>query len=850
MTQVFLILMLIFTPIARGAVRIWAFAPVEILVLCILLLCTFRAASSSQINIRRTPLDIPILLFLAVFLITTFNSRYLYTSVMELVRLSSLAIIFYIVVNFINEEKRIKRLINVILGVGTGIALFGILQYLGFFDKSWWDSAGFLSATYVNHNHFAGYMELVIPLSIGMILSEKDLGKKSLYIYSFLILCAAFLLSMSRGGWFSLSVSMFFMAVMVFRKGRARLGIFALLTLLMIVGILLFKSIDMEVLLKRLSSYKELDFSGRLDIWKGTLGIIRNNWLLGTGPGTFIYNFPRYRPAGLNMFVNYAHSDYLQVASEMGILALGLTVFIIARIFIKGVRTHVIARTSFKTWISLSLATGVLSMSIHNLADFNFYIPANAILFTVFAGLIFNISSRREKPQAVFILKPNPFLRRFSKPLAITTIVTLIVFIASSLAAEICSSVSTRAALKSDPEKAERLAVAATRLNPLNHYYPYRLAEFYSKRSDSVTNLKESERQYKRALRLNPMHTWSWIGLADTYNMLFKYSPADYKLIDLADFAYRKALALDPTNSYYLKRFGGFLLNSGDPSLSSAMYKKASSVMSKSKTLSSMQVGFTDGRSYKETADLAFSGQDIDKALVFYRMAEEFISEKEPALLGQVRCYLKMSLVRDALRKYRDITASKKNRSALFASLGGYYLRKGYMDTAERFSEKSIAVDPANPEGYQLRYKILRKIDRDNYPVKEISKILDFNQIPMTADLKPDSFSIGFDIEESLYKEGKLGRDMFLPAGIYEFYVKAKGKAAAGVWPHMIIRFNDRDAMDTYVNDADWKDYSGIIVVDYPVNRFEVVYDNDYYDPEGMEDRNLYINKVRLAPLK
>ena len=255
---------------------------------------------------------------------------------MEFIRLMTLAAVFFIVVNFVDTREKIKRIINIMLAAGTGIALFGILQYLGVIDNSWWGNARFLSATYVNHNHFAGLMELTIPLSIGMVLSERGIGKKSVYIYSFLVLSTAFLLSMSRGGWFSLSIAMFFMAVVVFKKGRARFTLFIAGLLLIVLGAVALNIVDPGLLWRRISSYRELDLAGRLGIWKGTLGIIRHNWFLGTGPGSFIYNFPRYRPAGLNMFVNSAHNDYLQVASEIGIFGLGVMVYVIINIIEKG----------------------------------------------------------------------------------------------------------------------------------------------------------------------------------------------------------------------------------------------------------------------------------------------------------------------------------------------------------------------------------------------------------------------------------------------------------------------------------------------------------------------------------
>ena len=842
MIQYILYLILIFAPIARGAVRIWAYGPIYILTLLMLIFWVFNIAKEKEIRIKRTPIDMPILLFAIISLISIINSKYIYGSIMEIVKFVILALIFYIVVNFIKGERKIKRMLNIILAIGTGVALFGILQYLGVIDKSWWDNAMFLSATYVNHNHFAGLMELVIPLSLGMVLSEKDIGKRSLYIYAFLIMASAFLLSMSRGGWFSLSVALLFMTFFILRKGKARFIFFMSILLLITIGIFVFNATETNLLSSRLSSYGELDFGGRLEIWKGTAGIIKNNWFLGTGPGTFIYNFPKYRPIGLTRLINYAHSDYLQIFSELGIFTLGLMIYIIFTIIKKSIQTHSVATLSFKRWISISLATGILSLAIHSIGDFNLYIPANAILFCVFSAFIFNITSRREKEARPLVINYGVVF----KPIISVAIAMLIILMVSSLFAEVCITEAEKLLLNNKSEKAELMALFASRLSPLNHKYHYKLAEIRYKKVD----IKESVDGYKKALFLNPMDAWSWIGLADSYYGFYKNSRQDEKSFTLADLAYRNAIDLDPSNSYYLKEYAGFLLDTGNTALSSKMYKKASYIMSKSDSISWLPTTFAEGEAYKEKADMAFYAQDFQRALVLYDMAEHLIDRKEELKLGKFRCYTRMSLLKEAFNKYRELKSSRKNKSIFFSSLGEYYLKKGFIETARRLSEKSIILDPNNPEAYQLKFKIIKRYDIGCLPLEEVRKLVDFNNAPLLSlDLDSHRLEMVLDVNERLRKEGYLNLDVVLPAGIYEFSIRAKGKRALGIWPHMIIRFNDKNFIESYVNNEDWGGYPGIIVADYPLNRFEILFDNDYYDEETKEDRNLYVDSIKLRML-
>ncbi|MDP2922078.1 MAG: O-antigen ligase family protein [Candidatus Omnitrophota bacterium] len=837
MTSLLIILMLIFTPIARGAVRPWAFMPVYILIIG---LAAYLICSRKRVSFRRTPLDVPILAGLAIFLISIFNTRYIYGSLAEGVKFISLAALFYIVVNFITSREEIKKIINAILITAAIITAYGVFQYTGVFDKAWWDNPAFLSATYVNHNHFAGYIELAIPLCLGILLAEKDKDKKLFFLCLFLMLSSGFLLSMSRGGWLSLTTGMVFMGISMFRKGKSRIMFFILAGLLITASLFIFKIADSGVLFKRISSYRELDLSGRLEIWKGTLGIIKDNLLFGTGPGTFIYNFPKYRPAGLNMFVNYAHNDYMQAASEMGVFSMCVMIFAILAVIRKGIRTSGIAHTPFNTWISIGLTAGVLSVAIHGLADFNFYIPANALLFTVFSGLILNISSRNEAIPRIFELRPGVLLK--SAVIAVSAI--LIIFLAGSLTADVYSTFSENAVSKDEIQKAERLARIAARICPFSHVYAYRLANIYAEQGKSVDALSE----YKRALELNPLDSKSWMGLAEAYFRYSRNSLSGIKSAKMPYDYYKKALELDPFNTHYLKKFGAFLLNSKNPGMASDVYRKTSEIMPLSRVLSSLPLTFIEWRSYQDTADAAFSGQDIDKAMIFYQMSEKLGNGNEPAVLGQVRCWLKMSRVKNGMLKYKNSSNSMRAKAVLFSSMGEYYLSRGRIETAERFLNKSEASEPGNIDSLYLAYKILKKTNTHNLG-KTAGRILKNNKIRFWAHPDIGNFKAVFAMKEDIYAAGKRTKELFLPPGVYGFDLKARGDPALGEWPRMAVSFNGKEVINTYVTSRKWSDYTGIFIVDYAVNKLEIRYDNDFCDREMDEDRNLYIGNLGLKNL-
>ena len=101
-----------------------------------------------------------------------------------------------------------------------------------------------------------------------------------------------------------------------------------------------------------------------------------------------------YRPPGLAGLVVYAHNDYLQLASEMGIFALGIILWSVLSASWAGFRTFFITRSNFKRGMILGTMSGIVAILIHSFVDFNLHIPANAILFTVFVAMLMVTANR------------------------------------------------------------------------------------------------------------------------------------------------------------------------------------------------------------------------------------------------------------------------------------------------------------------------------------------------------------------------------------------------------------------------------------------------------------------------
>lgn len=373
----------IFAPLARGAARLWSITPIEIVVLSLCFIWFRRMNNTTGWNFKPTALDAPIWAFLALASLSCIFSIYLHDSLYGMRRLLAMAGIYYLIVNNF-DKKRSEQLMMLIVIVGAGISLFGLAQYFFNLSHGWWAEERFLTSTYVNHNHFAGYLELAMPLAFGFFFSEKTVLRKAGFGIAAVIMSAAFLFAQSRGAWILIAVSAVLSAFYLSRKGIVRKSAFVILLLALsfIFAALYCVKGDISERLGTMTNVGgEASFLCRLKIWEGTIDMIKNNPAIGTGIGTFLWGFPRYRPEGLNYKISHAHNDYLHMAAEMGILAMALMILMAVIVMKKSF--SLAARPVYAC-----ITVGLLSLFLHSLIDFNFHIPANMMLVTAMSAII------------------------------------------------------------------------------------------------------------------------------------------------------------------------------------------------------------------------------------------------------------------------------------------------------------------------------------------------------------------------------------------------------------------------------------------------------------------------------
>jgi O-antigen ligase len=386
--------LIIFTPLPLASVDGWAITIIHLLTLTALTAFLLEKSLTSNWTWIRTPLDVPILLLILLSILSTVFSIHRPTSFWAVVLLINYVLIFYLVVYTIQTRSQVRQLVYLIIGMATFLSIFGIFKRFGVNPFPWWDygslHGGRLTATFYNPDHLAGYMEMALPLLLGLFLTGMARGKHLLMAYvAFMLLCAL-VLSLSRGGWFGLLAGLFFMAMcLLFDPQFTHKGLILALMggTVAIVLIVLASTPVVERILTMTEGGIEPSMHDRVVIWGATSSMIAEHPLTGTGPGTYAVAFTGYQPPGLTSQYRMAHNDYLHFISETGIglipIAAWMTFSVYARAFKKLRNPSRLVRG-----ITLGAVSGITAILVHSIVDFNLHIPANAILFTLLAGLI------------------------------------------------------------------------------------------------------------------------------------------------------------------------------------------------------------------------------------------------------------------------------------------------------------------------------------------------------------------------------------------------------------------------------------------------------------------------------
>lgn len=393
---------LLFGPLAFGAVEPWSIFALETCAVLLLAVWAYRQWLNRELTVFNHPLYRPMAAFFAVVLLqwVAGTTAYRHVTYSHLLLYAAYGMLAFVVTQTLRRSSQFELMAQVFTVYGAVVAAFAVLQGLAPNGKLYWiftlQQGGYIYGPYVNHNHYAGLMEMLTPFPLVLAVTHFTSGNRKIAVAGVAALMAGTIfLSGSRGGMVAFVAQIVVLGVLMVRRREGSwkqplmLGVFVAVVIVFLVWI------GGNELTRRLMSIhsetrEEISGGVRLSIDRDCLRMFIKRPFLGWGLGAFPTVYPEFRSFYTTFFVNQAHNDYLQLLVETGVVGFSIAIWFLVVVFRR-------AASKLNNWtetasgaLTVAALLGCVGILVHSLLDFNLQIPANAALFYVLCAIAAN----------------------------------------------------------------------------------------------------------------------------------------------------------------------------------------------------------------------------------------------------------------------------------------------------------------------------------------------------------------------------------------------------------------------------------------------------------------------------
>jgi len=326
---------------------------------------------------------------------------------LEFFKFLSYGFIVFVIANSLNKKQQLLRILTVISVTGFIVACFGIVQKFTSNGMIYWvqpvPEGASQFGPFVNKNHFAGFMELTIPITAAFVFISERLEKKSFFGFMAIVMLLALFLCLSRAGIVSFLAASGLIFLAAFLRRSLKRYLFYVLPAALLIAVFAFL-IAKAPLVERFSAAPAA-IQGRWQIYKDIFRMFKDFPLFGVGLGDFGKIFSMYKTFASDVVYANAHNDWLQFLTETGLIGLFYIVALMVLFFKDIFYCHFLGRGDcvllkatrlrHDRVVIIIIAAGLVSLIsiiFHGIFDINLHIPSNVLLVCIIGAVLINLA--------------------------------------------------------------------------------------------------------------------------------------------------------------------------------------------------------------------------------------------------------------------------------------------------------------------------------------------------------------------------------------------------------------------------------------------------------------------------
>ena len=443
-----LIAAIIFTAIPYGTVDPWSQAVFECAVFLLGLLWVIHGLLEGSWRVGNLRLVIPIVTLVGLAILQSFawpqtdqaGTKVLWSlsadpfeSRVFALRAAALILACLLFIRFTISKQRLNFMVHAIITLAIACALFGIARQAlqhgeGFLLARLKQGSGY--AQFINKDHFSYLMEMAFGLTVGVGFMRSGRPERiPLYLSGLVVIWAALVLSLSRGGLLAMSIQMIFAGFLFlnsrnprrrvdpvatargsdtgervtanedhrltwFRSTIAKAIMIGVLLITIVAGVAwlggdqLATGVETASIEMARTDTSELhEAARRRDIWRARWRMFVRHPIVGAGLGGYWAEMPSFHEGSGVLTPQQAHNDYLEVLASGGLMGAAILIWF-AIVLVKQTRRSIRASEGFQRAVSLGAIVGVVGIAVHSVVDFGLHVTVNALVLMALLAIL------------------------------------------------------------------------------------------------------------------------------------------------------------------------------------------------------------------------------------------------------------------------------------------------------------------------------------------------------------------------------------------------------------------------------------------------------------------------------